>query len=159
ARTIDEVEKEASIAKKGEKPRKSRKGLPEVRFTVQLRVGSVVHEQYLLARQKLSAELGHEAKDEEVAGALLDTYLRARGDGGARGDSLYRVVLDLRPAEGASIRSEDGPVPVDDAMAEAICCDAGVLTPEGKPDPRYSPPASEALRARIRARDGHRCLV
>ena len=75
-----------------------------------------------------------------------------------RADSLYRVVLDLRPAEGASIRSEDGPIPIDDAMAEAICCDAGVLTPDGKPDPRYSPPASDALRARIRARDGYKCL-
>ena len=159
AHTIDEVEKEASIAKKGEKPRASRKGVPEVRFTVQLRVGAVVHEQYLLARKKLSADLGHEVKDDEMAGALLDHYLRSRGDGGAPADSLYRVVLDLRPAEGASIRSEDGPVPIDAAMAEAICCDAGVLTPEGKPDPRYSPPASDALRARIRARDGYKCLV
>ena len=77
----------------------------------------------------------------------------------APADSLYRVVLDLRPSEGASIRSEDGPVPIDAAMAEAICCDAGVLTPDGKPDPRYSPPASDALRARIRARDGYKCVI
>jgi Holliday junction DNA helicase RuvB len=158
-RTIDEVETEAAIAKKGDEPRKSRKGLHEVRFTMQLRVGATLHEQYLLARKKLSAELGHEAKDEEVAGALLDNYLRGRGDDARAGDSLYRVVLDLRPGEGAGIRSDDGPVPVDDATAEAICCDAGVLAQDGRPDPRYSPPISDGLRERIRARDGYRCVA
>ena len=74
--SLDEVERESSLAKKGEKPREDRKGLPEVRFDVRLRVSALAHEQVLLARQQLGAEAGRNVTDEEFAGAIVDALLR-----------------------------------------------------------------------------------
>jgi HNH endonuclease len=160
AHTVDEIEKAAALAKKGEKPREDRKGLPEVRFDVRLRVSALLHEQYLLARQRLGAESGRDVTDEEFAGAVLETFLRRGSEGIQSSDSLYRVILDLRPADGkAAIRSEDGPVDLDAAMADAICCDAGALTEDGHAHGHYVPPIPDWLRRRILARDGHRCRV
>jgi holliday junction DNA helicase RuvB len=158
--TLDEVEKESALSRKGDRPREDRKGLGEVRFDVRLRVSALIHEQYLLARQRLGAATGRDVTDEEFAGAVLESYLRTPSEGMRSSDSLYRVFLDMRPAEGkATIRSEDGPVELEAALAEAVCCDSGVVTEDGKPHGPYAPPIPDSLRKRILARDAYRCRV
>jgi Holliday junction DNA helicase RuvB len=159
AHTIDELEREAALAKKGEAPRADRKGLSEARFNLSLKVSALLHEQYALARQKVSAEAGHAVSDEEFAGALLESLLRGGGSTAHSSDSLYRVVVDMTPEGSAAIRSEDGPIPIDAATAEAIACDAGILAPDGTASSGHAPPISDALRSRILARDGYRCVV
>jgi Holliday junction resolvasome RuvABC ATP-dependent DNA helicase subunit len=155
-----EVEKEAELCRKGDVPREDRKGLPEIRFDVRMRVSALLHEQYLLARQKLGADLGRDATDEELAGALLDCFLRQPSEGMQSSDSLYRVVVEVHPAGGiAQIRSEDGPIALDAAAAEAACCDGGVVGEEEPHHGVHAPPIPEGLRKRILARDGWRCRV
>ena len=91
--TLEEVEKEAALCKKGEQPREDRKGLPEVRFDVRLRVSALLHEQYLLARQKLGADVGRDVTDEEFAGAVLESFLRKP----AEGNAVIGLALSRRP--------------------------------------------------------------
>src|SRR5205085_1304951 len=115
---VEVVERESKLAKKGELPRADRKGVREVRFNVRLRVSPLVNEQVTLARQRIAAELGRNVTDEEFTGALVDLFLRKLPDGMQSYDSLYRVILDMRPADGtATVRTDDGPVPIDAAMA------------------------------------------
>jgi Holliday junction DNA helicase RuvB len=166
-------------SKEGAAPRAAgdRRGLPEIRFRIDMQVSALTHSKFDLAKQKLAAERGAAVDDAECLDVLAGLFLDLEEDGSVKGrvrvrSSLYRIVLREEVREETSspgelvVDTELGPVPVPDAEARRLRCDAEVVlardeeggdaetgeAPEGRDRP--TPPA---LRARVLTRDGQQC--
>ena len=171
ALAVRDLAREVQIAKEGDEPRApgDRKGLPEVRFHVQVSLGVLAHRKLDLAKQKLAAERGRAFDDAQVLEILAEQFLATEEDGSVPGRrrvpaSLYRVVLRQSADDGADLLADtdDGPIPTDDIQSACVRCDAEVASlPNhdrgGQPvlDRDRTTPAS--LRKRVLARDGDQC--
>lgn len=173
---------EVRLTKPGSPPRGpgERKGLPEIRFKVDVAVGVLTHGKLDLAKKKLSTECGRLVNDAECLDALADLFLQLEEDGSVPGktrvlSSLYRIVL--RPDDdgrGLLMESDLGPLPIEGG--DAIRCDGEVVSlrdrqpqgqsetaPAAEGDCAHAEPGPSApktppwLRRRVLARDAHRC--
>ncbi len=151
-----QLEAQMRGAEFGRAPRKDGKGTPSVRFQFGAKLAPAAHEILQQARRKICAEAGAELDDAEVLLAMAEYRLREMA--GAPGiqesrDSLYRVSVGQCPSCAKShVNTEDGPIELSDAEASTIHCDAHVVG-GGK-----AAPTSPALRKRVLARDGGRCV-
>jgi hypothetical protein len=162
-------------SKPGAPPRRpgGGKGLPEVRFRVDMQVGVLTHRKFDLAKQKLAAERGAVVDDAQCLDVLAGLFLDLEEDGSVEGrnrvrSSLYRIVLrEDASAPGELLAdTELGPVPVEeqacircdaDVVAEGVVAESGYRgrkVADGVVRDRPTPPA---LRSRVLARDGHQC--
>jgi RuvB-like AAA lid domain-containing protein/HNH endonuclease len=159
---IDELALEVKLRNPGEPPRKpdDRKGLPEIRIRVNTALPPDVFAKWQLARNKVQDESGRALREWEFVEALCDLALTTSPDGTPPGrvhgfESPYSVVVNADPGA-ATVDTEDGRIPVDDATAEMIACDAGCVDParcDQEADRRIPP----GLRRKLYARDGGRC--
>ena len=160
--SIDELALEVKLAQKGDPPRdrSERKGLPEIRLRIDAEVAPEVYARWEQARRKLEAEMGRPLRDGEVIDALLDGGGSEGGagqenDAGSAAALPYAVHIHLcSQCRAASVETEDGPVPIETATAEAMACGADHVDVDGHRTPRLP---SSALRRRVHTRDGWRC--
>jgi len=179
--TCRELTLEVRLSKAGEKPRdpNNRKGLPEVRFKLNCSLAALAHQKLEVAKQKLSAELGHPVNDAEYLETVTELFLNLEEDGSVPGrtrvsSSIYRVVLHQGqdgpgrlpgPDGGLLVDSELGLIPIDgedaeqqDANSECVRCDAeSVSLDHESGDLKADSPTSSALRGRVLIRDGQAC--
>ncbi len=184
ALTCRDLALEVRRARPGQAPRApgDTKGLPEIRFRLNVSVPTLTHQKLELAKQKLSAESGHPVNDAECLDVLAELFLQLEQDGSIPGRtrvpaSLYRIVLRHDGAEGDLVLdAEEGALPI--ARADMLRCDAqGVpvgdaqgaggteteaSTAHGEHGERQSPHDLDGttpawMRQRVLARDGQRC--
>jgi hypothetical protein len=168
---------EVRLARPGRPPRAAgdRKGLAEIRFPIETKVAATTFQKMDLAKKKLSEECGRLLADDEVFDAMADLVLTTEDDGSVPGrtrvsSSLYKIVL--RSEEGGVLctDTEVGLVPIDDARAAAIRCDAECIdeSEEASSSEHSSDHVAEAhrhvapktpasLRRHVLLRDGLRC--
>lgn len=146
-----ELESLVAGSEVGRPPRKDRLGLPRVRLDVRLRLAPLAHEAWEKVRSAVSGDGERLLGDDEFVMALAE---RLSG-----GSPVQVVVQRCDECRSAAVVTEDGPVPIDAAAADAVECDARRLRRDesGNLVPDYK--TSPALRRAVLARDGHRCLA
>lgn len=151
-----ELASEIAKARPGDAPRRAGegKGLNQVKIAFNVLLDRLSHERLQALREQLSAERGIAITDEELLDILVDNLANTEEDGSLPGRtrvsaSQYQVVVHLDSDGKASVDTDDGRLPIENA--EAICCDAGRVP--GARD-RKTPPA---MRRRVITRDGNRC--
>lgn len=136
---------------KGERPRRDKLGVPQVRFTLSAAVDAVTHAEWESAKGRIEAETGAAVSDADLVRHLLRA---ARADGFSLAETEKRaaaaprseIVLHRCPeCRATAIRTADGPLPLDALTAEMIACDS--VSDETPP----------WLRRKILARDGFAC--
>ncbi len=151
--SCQQLEAEIRGAEKGRPPRQDGKGTPHVRFRFAAQLAPTAHEVFEKARQKLNREAGVELGDEEVLIALAESCLRRGGKESKSEDSLFRVAIgQCTDCSKSHVHTEDGPVELSSAEAEAVRCDGEVM---GR---NKDAPTPSGLRRRVLARDGNRCV-
>jgi Holliday junction DNA helicase RuvB len=159
---VDELALEVKLRNPGDAPRRpdDRKGLPDVRIRIDVKVPPDVYAKYQRSRRKVEDESGRALREGEFFDSLFDLALTTSPEGAAPGriarfDSPYSVNVSAGPGA-ASVDTEDGPVPLDDVTAAMAACDAGCVDPsrcDEEADRRVPP----SLRRRLYSRDGGRC--
>lgn len=163
---IDELILAVRLAKKGEPPGDpdDRKGLPDIRITMNTQLPPDVHAKWEQVKRKLQDDAGGPLQEWECVEALCDLALSMRDDGSVpgkerSGESTYCVVVNSNGDDSATtVETEDGPVPVDDVTAELIACDCGCIDP-GKADQEADRRVGRSLRRKVLARYRHRCAA
>ncbi|MHC4211413.1 MAG: AAA family ATPase [Planctomycetota bacterium] len=156
----DALHVEVQLSRKGDPPRRhdDRKGLPEIRLNLNATLPPDIYAQWEQVRQKLCDEAGKPLREWECLGAMFQRELARRSEEPAcDGGCPYTVIVRTATEdEEAAVETADGPVSLDPATAETLACDAGVIDPDLDDDAadRRVPPA---MRARVLARDRHRC--
>ncbi|MEW6747515.1 MAG: HNH endonuclease signature motif containing protein [Planctomycetota bacterium] len=131
--TCAELEREVATSEKGRPPRKDRKGLPRVQFTVKARMGTLGYEKWEQAKRLLQEECGGPLTEGEAIEYLAGMFLTTRPSGVPEGrapvaGSLYRVIVQACPECGKhELLTQDGPVELDAASAATVRCDAEVV--------------------------------
>ena len=151
------LEAEIRGAEKGRPPRENSKGTPSVRFSFTAKLAPTAHELLQQARKMICADAEAEVSDADFLVALAEHRLRNKNSekqGNTKvDDSMYRISIGQCPdCEQAHVNTEDGPIPLSESEAAAIRCDAQTI---GHP---LDAPTSPALRRRVLARDGNRCV-
>jgi len=157
-----EFEREVALSEKGRLPREDGRGLPRVKFKIQARVSAEVHELWETCLQKFADESGQGAKGEDLLRRVCELYLSTSQSQEAgsperrqtSNESLYHLVVDVRPSGEATLRTEDGPVPLEKSVVERIDCAVHDGPIQGQ-DPAAK--ATQGTRTRILRRDGYRC--
>ena len=164
-----QLEREVAQGEKGKPPRTDGRGLPHVRMKIQIKVDVVVHELWEQARRRIWAELGEEVSDAEVLRLMAEQSLRRPKEEGSRevDPSLFRVIVDRCPeCRQEALRTDDGPMALDEKSAEEVARDAPVqVVPEALGDGTsdlvmaqgIDAPATPKMRREVLARDGFRC--
>ncbi len=176
-RTVREVEAQVRIRRKGERPADpARRRIHATKIAVEARLDAVQWEVWTSARAKLEAETGRPVDDAELMAHAAKLILTTRPDGSVPGrtpvnDSHFKVVIHHCPADGSTaVMTADGPQPLDPATAATALRAAGRAEiarasrlalaenrgPDVSPEHRDKPISPE-MRARVLARDGHRC--
>ena len=176
--TYEQLELAVATTRVGMPPRKpeDRKGLPEIRFPMDLQLDPVTHARWEAARAKLSAERGAPIDNVSMLSMLLDLVLTTDATGNVPGrkrvdGSQFRVVLREQPSGGLAVETSEGLVPLDGdpALVAALRCEADVSRPEARGKGRGpkgvddvgahlgTAPTPPWLRRRILERDGFRC--
>jgi len=156
-----EFAREVALSGKGRLPREDGRGLPRVKFKIQARVSAEVHELWEASFQKFADESGQGAKEEDVLRRLCELYLSTDAGGAPEGrptrnESLYHLVVDVSASGEATLRTDDGPVPLEKSVVERMACDSVVHDgPIQGQDPAAK--ATQGTRTRILRRDGYRC--
>jgi len=156
-----EFAREVALSEKGRLPREDGRGLPRVKFKIQARVSVEVHELWEASFQKFADESGQGASEEEVLRRLCELYLSTQESGSperrqTNSESLYHLVVDVKASGEATLRTEDGPVPLEKSVVERMACDCAVHDgPIQGQDPTAK--ATQGTRTRILRRDGYRC--
>jgi Holliday junction DNA helicase RuvB len=178
-RTAREIAAQIRNRDKGDRPTDpAKRRIHTTKFKVQGTFNVVELEMWNAARAKIEAETGAPVSDSEMMKQAAMLLLDTRADGSVPGrtpvnDSHFKVVVHC-PAEGgpAEIQTEDGPVELDDRTARNILYEAGrddlaEALDENDEDENSGPevpvaerdrPTPPAMRAKILARDGYRCL-
>jgi hypothetical protein len=130
----------ARTSKPGGPPRKpgNRKGLPEIRFPLGIKVGAVERALVEQAQAKLAAELDRQVPLHELLLTLCSDFLTSEADGSVPGrrrvdSSLYRVILrnEGTAAEPSLVvDTDEGALPVE--SQEALLCDVEGLSCHGE---------------------------
>jgi len=158
-----EFAREVALSEKGRLPREDGRGLPRVKFKIQARVSAEVHELWESSFQKFADESGQGASEEDVLRRLCELYLSTPGcqEGASpngrktSSESLYHLVVDVHASGKATLRTEDGPVPLEKSVVERMACDCAVHDgPIQGQDPAAK--ATQGTRTRILRRDGYR---
>ena len=172
ASSVRELALAVKQARPGGAPREpgTTRGLPEVRFRVEMEVDVLTHQKLDLAKQKLSAEVGHPVGDAELLSELAEIFLNLEADGTVPGrtrvdSSLYRIVLHPAPEDGPTgrgagaplvVETEIGPVPIDGnaddgplaaVRSDCICCEAEVVEVSDIPAGREAGAGARVLRS------------
>ncbi|MEW6745268.1 MAG: HNH endonuclease signature motif containing protein [Planctomycetota bacterium] len=131
--TCAELEREVATSEVGRPPRKDRKGLPKVRFTVKVSLGVLGYEKWEQAKRLLQEECGERLTEGQALEYLAGMLLTTRPSGVPEGrtpvsDSLYRLIVQVCPkCEKHELLTQDGPVELDAASAAMVRCDAEVV--------------------------------
>jgi hypothetical protein len=151
------LERKVLTTEPGRAPRADSHGLPAVQLTVKARLDPVSYEKFEQARRKLGEERGAPVSEAEFLKVMTDAVLSGTTPSNAAPQGaapLCHVTVNRCPdCHDASVHSEDGPTPVDAPTAETLACDAAA---GGTHQDVPTPPA---LRAKVLARDGHRCAA
>ncbi len=165
--TCRELALEVRLARPGQAPRdpQNRKGLPEVSFKLNCNLKALAFQKWELVKERLSAERGERLADEDCLEILSELFLGLEEDGTVPGrkkvaSSLYRIIVHEKGATGGGhtpqreLETEDGRIPLSEAMGQAIACDAEFVDAAGL---AMDQPTPAGLRKRVLDRDEQRC--
>ncbi len=176
--TWAELERAVLTSKPGQAPRADAFGLPAVKMKVVANLDPATFATFELARRKLGDERGDPVSESEFVAMMSDFVLGRlapsapaatatsapsaddHGDSDVSGPprrmggSLYRVTVERCPdCRRSVVLAEGDRVPLEQPSADCIDCDAAAG------GAHVDVPTSAALRNRVLARDGDRCIA
>jgi hypothetical protein len=127
ALSFEEFEREIAGLQKGDRPRKDKLGLPAVRFTVTVRIDAVTFAEWERLKEKLALESGEPATDSNLFQRFTRIMLTDPEGAESRAADTPRAEIVIgRCSKGCctEVKTEGGPIPLDDLSAEMICSPA-----------------------------------
>src|SRR5262245_36529033 len=174
--TCQELEREVAISKEGAAPRRNRRGIPQTKVRVVASVDPITYEMWERGKKIYGGELGPLSDDDMVrlfARMALETGSGARsGEAGSAPASKVFAAITVNQCptcHTATLRTEDGPVELDEETLERYICEAkkecGCCGEDGEeltwvgPNGEIvkAPPTPRWLREKVILRDGGRC--